>query len=159
MPRSNRLALVARNPDHIDNLTEEEVHQLRGRLEMLRSRLEARLYRTQRPARATTSQPSTEDTRRAQDLEQPNGLDDDVPELLTTAEAADWLGVTADTVAKWCREGRIPDASKTSPDGGEWRIPASSLTEAQTSMRVSSDQEHETDKKEHKRVKLNSEYK
>lgn len=137
MPRSNRLALVARNPDHIENLTEEEVHRLRGKLEMLRSRLEARLYRTQRPASATMSQPATADTQRAQDLDQL----DNVPQLLTTAEAADWLGVTSDTVAKYCREGKIPDAAKTGSDGGEWRIPASSLTEAQSAMRVGSDQD------------------
>jgi excisionase family DNA binding protein len=47
--------------------------------------------------------------------------------LLTTTEAATRLGVTAGTVALWCREGRLA-AVKT--EGGQWRIPASVVEEA-----------------------------
>lgn len=80
-----------------------------------------------------------------EDLRELDGLDDDVPQLLTTEEAADRLGVTPATVAKYCREGKIPEVSKTGSDGGEWRIPASSLTHSESGVSVSSDQKDETD--------------
>lgn len=74
-----------------------------------------------------------------QDLEQLDGFDDEVPRLLTTEEAGERLGVERATVAKYCRNEELPEISKTGSDGGEWRIPASSLTKLQSAMRVSAE--------------------
>lgn len=43
--------------------------------------------------------------------------------LLSTEEAAERFKVQPATVAEWCREGRFPNATKTSGDAGDWRIP------------------------------------
>lgn len=57
------------------------------------------------------------------DLRRLDGVDAR-PSPLTTSEAAEQLGVEPRTVAKWCRQGRLPNAYKTGEDGeGEWRIP------------------------------------
>ena len=49
----------------------------------------------------------------------------DFPQLLTEAEAADWLGVPIETVALWAREGKLLAAART--EGGQllfyrWRV-------------------------------------
>lgn len=47
---------------------------------------------------------------------------------LTTSDVADRYEVEPKTVAKWCRQGRYPNAWKTGEDGdGEWRIPQADL--------------------------------
>jgi hypothetical protein len=49
----------------------------------------------------------------------------DFPQLLTEAEAADWLGVPIETVALWARDGKLLAAART--EGGQllfyrWRV-------------------------------------
>jgi hypothetical protein len=49
----------------------------------------------------------------------------DFPQLLTEAEAADWLGVPIEAVAMWAREGKLLAAART--EGGQllfyrWRV-------------------------------------
>jgi hypothetical protein len=49
----------------------------------------------------------------------------DFPQLLTEAEAADWLGVSIETVALWARDGKLLAAART--EGGQllfyrWRV-------------------------------------
>lgn len=62
-----------------------------------------------------------------EDLQRLDGVDTS-PAPLTTSEAAERLGVEPRTVAKWCRDGRLPNAYKTGSDGdGEWRIPPASV--------------------------------
>ena len=47
---------------------------------------------------------------------------------LTTAEAAERLGVAAVTVRLWCKEGRFPNArSQETPRGPVWCIPEGDL--------------------------------
>jgi excisionase family DNA binding protein len=47
--------------------------------------------------------------------------------LLTTREAARYLGLKPATVRKRCRAGRYPGARLTSGDTGDWRIPLSDI--------------------------------
>lgn len=47
--------------------------------------------------------------------------------LLTTREAAGYLGLKPATVRKRCRAGRYPGARLTSGDTGDWRIPLSDI--------------------------------
>ena len=47
--------------------------------------------------------------------------------MMTTAEAAEVLGVARKTAARWAAEGRFSNARKTSNEGGEWRIPATDV--------------------------------
>lgn len=65
------------------------------------------------------------------ELEAPGGSEtaedgEEAGTYLTTSEAARRLSVKPETIARWCRDGRFPDAFKTDPSGesGEWRIPA-----------------------------------
>ena len=49
----------------------------------------------------------------------------DFPQLLTEAEAAEWLGVPIETVAMWARDGKLLAAART--EGGQllfyrWRV-------------------------------------
>ncbi len=48
----------------------------------------------------------------------------DGTEYLRTAEAAEYAGVTADTIALWCRQGRV-ECMKTST--GRWLVARSML--------------------------------
>lgn len=47
--------------------------------------------------------------------------------MMTTAEAAEVLGVARKTTARWAAQGRFSNARKTSNEGGEWRIPAADV--------------------------------
>jgi hypothetical protein len=40
----------------------------------------------------------------------------DFPQLLTEAEAADWLGVPIEAVALWARDGKLLAAARTEGD-------------------------------------------
>lgn len=52
----------------------------------------------------------------------------DVPETLSTREAANYWGVTAKTVARWCAEGRVEGAFKSSGHPrARWRLPAETV--------------------------------
>lgn len=42
---------------------------------------------------------------------------------VTTDEVAEIEGVSPETVARWCREGRYPNAERTNGDAGRWTIP------------------------------------
>ena len=60
-----------------------------------------------------------DDARKIQHEKQPLQL------WYTTNQAAPLLGVCAKTVTNWCKQGRFPNAKKTSPGkGGKWTIPA-----------------------------------
>ncbi|WP_168121793.1 helix-turn-helix domain-containing protein [Paenibacillus sp. HB172176] len=54
-------------------------------------------------------------------------------EIYTSSEVAELLGVTDQTIRRWCEKGKYPEAYRT--DGGHWRIPKKyfkiSLEEAQ----------------------------
>lgn len=60
-----------------------------------------------------------------EELEQlaPHDAGDDV----TTAEAADLLGMAQPTIARKCGAGEFPNAWKTSGESGDWRIPRSDV--------------------------------
>lgn len=58
-----------------------------------------------------------------------NDSDPTSSDLLTTAEAGRKLSAKPATVAKMCRDGRLPNAFKTSGDAGEWRIPVGDVRE------------------------------
>lgn len=42
-------------------------------------------------------------------------------EVLTSTEAAEIIGVSDQTIRRWCEKGKYPDAFQT--EGGHWRIP------------------------------------
>ena len=44
-------------------------------------------------------------------------------EYMGTKEAAEKFGVKSSTVARWCRENRVPGAEQDAP-GSPWRIPS-----------------------------------
>ena len=44
-------------------------------------------------------------------------------EYMGTKEAAKKWGCTQDTVARWCRQGKIYLVMKPEKKGGQWRIP------------------------------------
>jgi len=50
-----------------------------------------------------------------------------VPELIGTAKAAAWLGLSEERVRFMCREGRLEGAFQPSGYLGKWLIPTSSL--------------------------------
>lgn len=83
------------------------------------------------------------------DLRRLDGVDAS-PAPLTTSEAAERLGVQSRTVARWCREDRLPNAYKTGEEGeGEWRIPPADVdagpngAQAPTEDRVRFDRKRE----------------
>ena len=59
-------------------------------------------------------------------LEELRRLDgtESVVRWMSTREAAAVLAVHTRTVARWCKDGRFPGATKTSDLTGRWRIPA-----------------------------------
>lgn len=59
---------------------------------------------------------------------------------LTTSEAGRRLGVAPRTVARWCRDERLPNAIKTGEEGdGEWRIPSTDVQEGPTEKHTDDD--------------------
>lgn len=63
------------------------------------------------------------------DFDATEGEDRGASRWLSTSKAARRLSVQPETVARWCRDGRFPNAWKTSDDDrtGEWRIPVDDL--------------------------------
>jgi hypothetical protein len=47
--------------------------------------------------------------------------------MLSTEETAKVLGVVPRTVARYCKEGRLKRARKSSDDSGKWLIPSDSV--------------------------------
>lgn len=62
-------------------------------------------------------------------LEELRGVDGvpDQARLMTTAEAAEVLGLSEKTVRRWLADDRFPGARKTSGERGEWRIPSAEV--------------------------------
>lgn len=60
------------------------------------------------------------------DLQRLDGADFRV-RMMTTADAAPYLGVAPETVAEWCRQGRLTGARRTSGTTGDWRIPSTTV--------------------------------
>lgn len=69
------------------------------------------------------------------------GENEDAPRWLSTSGAARRLSVQPETVARWCRGDRFPNAWKTSDDDrtGEWRIPVGDLRRLDESRAERSD--------------------
>lgn len=63
---------------------------------------------------------------------------------LTTSETARRLSVEPETIARWCRDGRFPDAFKTDPEGetGEWRIPTDNVRRMREKADAAEDRVH-----------------
>lgn len=76
----------------------------------------------------------------------PDGEDDGAGTYLTTAEAARRLSVQPETVARWSRDGRFPNAFKTDPagEGGEWRIPVGDVRRLSEKEQVKTERVHFT---------------
>ncbi len=53
-------------------------------------------------------------------------------------EAADYFQVTAETIRRLCRDGKIPGARKL---GGQWRIPRSFLSSDPSDVQKLSDED------------------
>lgn len=73
-----------------------------------------------------------------------NGAQPSFERYLTTQEAAKRLSLKSETVAKWCRSGRFPNAFKTDSagDSGEWRIPVGDLRSLKESRSGEKDRMH-----------------
>lgn len=64
----------------------------------------------------------------AEEIDTSAGEDQNGHRWLSTSKAARRLSIQPETVARWCRDGRFPNAWKTSSDRtGEWRIPVGDL--------------------------------
>ena len=109
-----QLAELAQNPGRIEDVNREEVPDLMGALEALRLRLQAHFDGQPVPVSSRT----TGGTQSPQHGEGSGTY-------LNTAQAGSRLSVEPETIARWCRDGRFPNAFKTDPAGenGEWRIP------------------------------------
>lgn len=51
----------------------------------------------------------------------PIHLEEEIGEVLTSTEASEIVGVSDQTIRRWCEKGKYPDAYQT--EGGHWRIP------------------------------------
>jgi len=69
-------------------------------------------------------------------LDQVDGVDTRAGHDLTTRAAAEQLGLASHrTIERYCREGRFPNAYKTSGASGDWKIPAADLDAFRTAVR------------------------